>query len=124
MENPEEALSAASKLPDDNSFFLNSLQSWEKLPDRVVGLIRDFTGGDGLSHGVKVAAMMDLQILRNVQFLLKQLICMYEARGDANGPQELAQKVDKLIDNYILLGFDTSEIGGSALVVGTRKLRF
>ena len=50
MENPEEALSAASKLPDDNSFFLNSLQSWEKLPDRVIGLIRDFTGGDGLSH--------------------------------------------------------------------------
>lgn len=129
MKNPEEEVPLAvvsggeSKL-DDNSFFLNSLKSWEKLPDNVISNIRDLAGGDCLSGGVRLAAMVDLQILRNVQFLLKQLIALYEARGDPNGPLELAQKIDKLIANYKVLGFDTSEIGGSALVVGTRKLRF
>ena len=131
MENPEEEIPSAaggeSKLPDDNSFFLNSLKSWEKLPDRVIGLIREFAGEDGLSRGVKVAAMLDLQILRNLEFLIRKLLPIYELKRNSAAMSHLivlAQRVSELIAKYAVLGLYTSAIQGSALVVGTRKLRF
>ena len=136
VENPEEEIPSAaggesksggeSKLPDTNSFLLNSLDQLEKLPDSIIGSIREFAGEDGLSPGVKVAAIIDLQILRNLRFLLNQLIPMYEMGGlrALNGLRALAERIDELIANYAVLGLDTSAIQGSAIVVGTRKLRF
>ena len=113
-------------MPDKNSFLLNSLEQLERLPDSIIGSIREFAGEDGLSPGVKVAAIMDLQLLRNLRFLLNQLIPMYEMGGlrALNGLRALAERIDELIANYAVLGLDTSAIQGSAIVVGTRKLRF
>ena len=132
MENPEEEIPLAvvsggeSKLPDNNFFLLNSLDQLERLPDSIIGSIREFAGEDGLSPGVKVAAIMDLQILRNLRFLLNQLIPMYEMRGlgALNDLRALAERIDELIANYAVLGLDTSAIQGSAIMVSTRKLRF
>ena len=115
-----------SKLPDNNSYLLNSLVSLEKLPDDVLNVIRDFSGEDGLSPDVKVAALLDLEVLKNLQFLIKNLMPMYEIKKDdaLRGLQLLAERVDKLVDNYKVLGFDTSPVQGTALMLGRKNLRF
>jgi hypothetical protein len=111
---------------DDNVYMLNTIKKLERLPADVLCLIRKFAGFDGLPTSMQKAAELDLNILKQINFLITNIVTMLRPGKDNNIIRyynSMAKVSKELIAKFSILGLDTSPFEGTTILV-PRRLRF